>query len=143
MDRGAGPQELKGRLATAIGAAGLAGPKPTYKAYRMMRRMNDEDMSHGLVVPIVILWIVWRERKRWMALSPQPSGWGLALLAVAAGVQFLSVMGAGLFAGSVAFLLSVAGAVLCLGGPAFLRTWAGDCLQPGDAALATPRQPPG
>jgi exosortase len=86
--------------------------------------LNDEDMSHGLVVPIVILWIVWRERKRWMALSPQPSGWGLALLAVAAGVQFLSVMGAGLFAGSVAFLLSVAGAVLCLGGPAFLRTWA-------------------
>jgi exosortase len=85
--------------------------------------LHDEDMGHGLVVPIVILWIVWRERKRWMALSPQPSWWGLALLAAAACVHFMSVMGAGLFAGSVAFVLSVAGAVLCLGGPAFFRTW--------------------
>jgi len=85
--------------------------------------LHDEDMGHGLVVPIVILWIVWRERKRWMALSPQPSWWGLAPLAAAACVHFMSVMGAGLFAGSVAFVLSVAGAVLCLGGPAFFRTW--------------------
>ncbi len=85
--------------------------------------LNDEDMGHGLVVPIVILWIVWRERKRWVALPPQPSWWGLALLAVAASVHFISLMGAGLFAGSVAFVLSVAGAVLCLGGPAFFRTW--------------------
>jgi hypothetical protein len=23
---------------------------------------NDEDMSNGFVVPIVVLWIVWRER---------------------------------------------------------------------------------
>ncbi|MGA3242274.1 MAG: exosortase [Bryobacteraceae bacterium] len=85
---------------------------------------NDEDMSHGLVVPVVIFWIVWRERKRWMTLPARPSWWGLALLALAGCVQLMSVMGAGLFAGSVAFLLSVAGAVLCLGGPAFLRTWA-------------------
>jgi exosortase len=86
--------------------------------------MNDEDMGHGFVVPIVILWIVWRERRRWMALSPRPNWWGLPLLAVAAGVHFMSVMGAGLFAGSVAFVLSVAGMVLCLGGTAFFRAWA-------------------
>jgi exosortase len=85
--------------------------------------LHDEDMGHGLVVPIVILWIIWRERQRWMTLSPEPSWWGLALLGVAASVQLMSVMGAGLFAGSVAFVLSVAGAVLCLGGPAFIRTW--------------------
>jgi len=139
---------LKGRLVTPTAAAGLAGPKPAYNAYKMMRRiaiaitaltlvvcyapilqgmfdqwLNDEDMSHGLVVPVVILWIVWRERKRWLTLTPRPSWWGLALLAVAASIQLLSVLGAGLFAGSVAFVLSVAGAVLCLGGPAFLRSW--------------------
>lgn len=84
---------------------------------------HDEDMGHGFVVPIVVLWIVWRERKRWIALPPQPSWWGVALLALAAGMHFMSVAGAGLFAGSVAFLVSVAGAVLCLGGFAFLRTW--------------------
>ena len=67
-------------------------------------------MGHGLVVPIVILWIIWRERKHWMALPPRPSWWGLALLASAASVHFTSVLGAGLFAGSMAFVLSVAGA---------------------------------
>jgi len=36
----------------------------------------------------------------------------------------MSVIGAGLFAGSLAFLLSIAGAVLVLGGLAFLRVWA-------------------
>lgn len=85
---------------------------------------NDEDMGHGVAVPLVILWIVWSERERWIQLSPQPSLWGVALLAIAAGAHFLSVMGAGLFAGSVAFVLSAAAAVLCLGGYPFLRAWA-------------------
>jgi exosortase len=85
---------------------------------------NDEDMSHGFLVPVVILWIVWRERGRWRALKAEPSWWGLALLAAAAGMQFAGMLGVGLFAGSVAFLVSVAGAVLGLGGFAWLRALA-------------------
>jgi exosortase len=82
---------------------------------------TDEDMSHGFLVPIVILWIVWRDRERFKTLPTQPSWWGLALLASAAGLQFVAALGVGLFAGSLAFLVSVAGAVLCLGGFAWLR----------------------
>lgn len=85
---------------------------------------SDEDMSHGFLVPIVILWIVWRERGRWRALHAEPNLWGFAFLAAAAGLQFAGVLGAGLFAGSVALLLSVSGAVLCLGGLAWLRVLA-------------------
>jgi exosortase len=85
---------------------------------------TDEDMSHGFLVPIVILWIVWRERERWRTLPARPAWWGLALLASAAGMQFVAALGVGLFAGSVAFLLSVAGVVLCLGGFAWLRALA-------------------
>jgi exosortase len=84
---------------------------------------NDEDMSHGYVVPVVVLWIVWRERERWRALPAEPSWWGLAVLAAGAGLQFGAALGAGLFASSVAFLVSVAGAVLSLGGFAWLRAW--------------------
>jgi len=84
----------------------------------------DEDMSHGFVVPVVVLWIVWRERERWRALPAQPSWWGLAALAAGAAMQFLAVLGLGLFASSVGFLLSVAGVVLSLGGFAWLRAWA-------------------
>jgi exosortase len=77
-----------------------------------------------MVVPIVILWIVWKERSRWITLPIRPNWWGLAPLAMAACIHFISRMGAGLFAGSIALVLSSAGVVLCLGGSAFLRIWA-------------------
>ncbi len=85
---------------------------------------SDDDMSHGFLVPPVILWIVWRERKRWRTLPPEPSPWGFALLAFAAALQFSAVLGVGLFTGALAFLLSIAGAVICLGGFVWLRVLA-------------------
>jgi exosortase len=85
---------------------------------------TDEDMSHGFAVPLVVAWIVWRERARWLALPPSPSWWGFFFLAAAAAMQTISSLGLGLFASSVAFLISIVGAVLCLGGFGFLRVWA-------------------
>jgi exosortase len=85
---------------------------------------RDEDMSHGFAVPVVILWILWRERERLGALQVEPNRWGFALLAAGAGLQVAGMLGVGLFAGSVAFLASIAGAVLCLGGFAWLRALA-------------------
>src|SRR5579862_8667016 len=66
---------------------------------------QDEDMAHGFVVPLVILWIVWRERDRWRALPRNASLWGCAVLAVAASLDFAGALGVGLFARSLAFLL--------------------------------------
>jgi exosortase len=86
--------------------------------------LHDEDMGHGFLVPVVIFWIVWNERKRWITLPARPSWWGFALLTAAACVHFMSAMGAGLFAGAVAFVMSAAGLVLWLGGFAFLQIWA-------------------
>ena len=80
-------------------------------------------MAHGFVVPLVILWVVWRERDRWRSLPRKTSLWGYAILALAAGLDFAGALGVGLFARSLAFLLSVAGAILCLGGFAWLRVW--------------------
>ena len=85
---------------------------------------TDEDMGHGFVVPFVALWIVWRERQRWRTLPAEPSWWGFAILAAGAGMHFVSALGAGLFAASVAFVISVAGVAVCLGGFARLRGWA-------------------
>jgi len=82
---------------------------------------TDEDMSHGFLVPIVIPWVIWRERERWSTLAIAPSWWGFALLASAAGLQLAAALGVGLFAGAVAFLLSIAGVLLCLGGFGWLR----------------------
>src|SRR6478609_6474925 len=85
---------------------------------------NDEDMGHGFLVPVVALWIIWRERAHWLPLTTRPSAWGYVVLAAAACLQFMGELGAGLFAASVAMLLTVIGAVICLGGFVLLRAWA-------------------
>jgi exosortase len=43
------------------------------------------DYSHGLVIPLVSLWLLWRQRKALLAVlaDPQPHGLGAGLLAVA------------------------------------------------------------
>lgn len=85
--------------------------------------MSDEDMGHGAAVPVVVLWIVWRERQRWRSLPLEPSAWGLALLGAGAAMHLAGTLGVGLFASSVAFLISIAGVVLCFGGFRLLRSW--------------------
>jgi len=85
--------------------------------------LTDDDMGHGIVVPAVIVWIVWRERARWKDLPLAPSPWGWLILAAGAGLHLIGALGGGLFASSVAFVISAAGVVIALGGFAYLRTW--------------------
>jgi exosortase len=85
---------------------------------------NDEDMGHGFAVLPAVLWVVWRERERWMARAAAPSNWGFAILAAGAAFHCVGAIGAGLFAGSVGLLTSAAGVVVALGGFDLLRVWA-------------------
>ncbi len=83
----------------------------------------DGDMGHGFLVPFVVGWILWRERRHWMQLPLEPSLWGVPVVALGAGLQAVGAVGAGLFAGSLALLVSITGAVICLGGLQLLRSW--------------------
>lgn len=85
---------------------------------------HDEDMGHGFLVPFVIGWIVWNERRRWRSVPVQPSWWGIPMLIAGAALHFAATLGVGLFAASVAFLISAAGAIVCLAGFGRLRAWA-------------------
>lgn len=84
---------------------------------------NDEDMGHGFLVPIVILWILWRERGQWQEVPAKPTLWGFTSIAAGAALQLFSALGVGLFAGALGFLCSVLGVVVCLGGFARTRAW--------------------
>ncbi|MCU1236969.1 MAG: eight transrane protein EpsH [Candidatus Solibacter sp.] len=84
---------------------------------------TDEDMGHGFLVPLVILWIVWRERNLWRKVPAQPSMWGFLWIAAGAGLQVAGAIGVGLFAGAVGFLCSALGVVICFGGFARARAW--------------------
>ncbi len=48
------------------------------------------DYSHGLIIPFVSLWLIWRERKSVLEClaNPRPHGIGPALLAIALGMHF-------------------------------------------------------
>jgi exosortase len=85
--------------------------------------MTDEDMGHGFAVPFVMAFIVWFTRNQWQGLKAEPSAWGFLFLAMGAGMQFLSVLGTGLFVGSVGFLISLFGLVVCFGGFPYVKAW--------------------
>ena len=46
--------------------------------------LRSETFTHGFLVPPLVLWLVWRQRRSLAALTPRPSGWGLLLFAGAA-----------------------------------------------------------
>jgi hypothetical protein len=69
--------------------------------------VTDEDLAHGVLVPPVILWILYRERNRLRALPVEPNRWGWLLLLAGAALQMASVRGGGIFLGSVAFVVSM------------------------------------
>lgn len=82
---------------------------------------TDPRYSHGFLVPLFSLWLLWARRERLSGLELSPSNWGLLALAVGAGVQLLG----GYFmmdpVSAVALIPYLAGTVLLLGGFPLLK----------------------
>src|SRR5581483_55846 len=114
---------MKNRAAIYLTAAALIICYASVIRGMAMQWWTDEDMGHGFVVPVVIAWLVWRDRARWRAIPPRPAASGFILLVAGAILQVVSAVGVGLFAGALGFLLSIAGAVICIGGYRYLRAW--------------------
>ena len=85
---------------------------------------NDEDLGHCFIVPVAAIWIIWRERDRWLNVPAEPSWWGIPVLLLGAAMQTVAVLGVGEFTRAVSLLVSIVGAVLALGGFRILRIWA-------------------
>jgi len=79
------------------------------------------EYAHGYLIPLVSLWALLRERRRFARLPVATSGWGLALLAASLGLYaFATAAGVAELAG-LGLVGAIAGAVLWLRGPAWLR----------------------
>jgi exosortase len=92
--------------------------------YRLVRQwLTDDDMSHGIFVPVLAGYIVWRSWPDLTAAQPRPSAWGIVLL-LAGG--FLLCIGPPSLATfsiltRIAFLMTVLGSILALRG--FQTLW--------------------
>jgi exosortase A len=65
----------------------IAWYAPTLKGMAEIWTRN-ETFAHGYIVPLVTLWLVWRQRSDLAALAPRPAPWALAAV-TAAGFAWL------------------------------------------------------
>lgn len=77
---------------------------------------NDPNFSHGFVIPVFSLFVVWQQRKRLAALPVAPSWLGLAVIAGALIVLIVGNLGAELFLSRSSFVLLLAGMIIYFAG---------------------------
>ena len=77
---------------------------------------NDPDYSHGLVLPFVTLWLIWRRKDKLAALPVRPTNLGLLFMGGGLLVFFVGDLGAELFSTRVSLLIFLAGLILFLFG---------------------------
>ncbi len=82
--------------------------------------MTDEAVSHGPLVPLISLALVWMRRERIAACPRSPSWWGLLLLALSITIHLLSVLVDVPMLSAAMIPPFIAGLVLYLGGRALL-----------------------
>ena len=83
---------------------------------------NDENYSHGLLIPFVIGYILWQERKRFSELQTSPAAlWGAVGVGVSLLLLWAGVAGAELFVQRVSLVLMIASVLIYFLGFRLLR----------------------
>ena len=77
---------------------------------------NDPNFSHGFIVPLFSLYLVWSMRKSLSAVAARPSWYGLPIMIAALGTLLLGTFGAELFLTRVSFVLLLAGLLILFHG---------------------------
>jgi len=89
----------------------------------MIGRFNevDSNYSHGLLIPFVIGYIIWRKRVELKNLKSDPNNWGLVILISGILVHLASLRLGIEFISSFSLLITVSGAILYLFGWQYLK----------------------
>ncbi len=83
---------------------------------------DDPNYGHGLLVPLFVAYLLWRDRSRWLSVPLRPSDYGLPILWSALGLLLLGTLGAELFTARMSFILMISGIIVLLAGWQFLRS---------------------
>ena len=73
---------------------------------------NDPNFSHGFLVPVFSIFLVWQDRKRLSELPVRPAWLGLGLLAGAMMILVVGTLGAELFLSRSSLIFLIAGLIV-------------------------------
>ncbi|MBI4443385.1 MAG: exosortase [Acidobacteria bacterium] len=73
---------------------------------------NNPDYSHGLVLPFVAVYLIWRRKEEWSRQPVAPSNFGLLVMLGGLSLLFLGELGAEFFLTRVSLLVLLCGLVL-------------------------------
>ncbi|GAK54348.1 hypothetical protein U14_05633 [Candidatus Moduliflexus flocculans] len=82
---------------------------------------NDDNYSHGFLVPVIVAYLIWTKKERLRALSPLPSLWGIPILLLGLSMYLVGTIGAEWFLKRASLIIVLGGVVLYLYGKAYLR----------------------
>jgi exosortase len=104
-----------------LGALLIAANYPILK-YLVLQWWNDEDMTHGFLVPLVAGFLVWERREKLLAMEFKPSfRWGIPVLLWGMCQGYLGMVAAELFLQRTSVLILLVGILLVTGGPRLVR----------------------
>ena len=87
----------------------------------IVRWSAQEEYSHGFVIPLVTLWLLWTRRNVIAVSVDQPAWQGVALIVFALVVHTVGLLSAIFLLSQIAFVLALLGIVLSAGGLSLLR----------------------
>jgi exosortase len=85
---------------------------------------SDADYSHGFIVPLLSLYLIWARRDKLRQVVRRPSPWGMAIVLFSVGLLFLGSLGAELFLARISILGTICGLIMYFSGAALLRAMA-------------------
>jgi exosortase len=88
---------------------------------KLVTDWQNQDNSHGFLVPLFAVFLVWEKRKTLLATKIAPAWSGIAVMALGLVVLILGIFGSELFLSRVSLIILLAGLVLCFGGAQLLK----------------------
>jgi exosortase len=86
--------------------------------------LEDPNLSHGFMVPLVSAYALWSQRNRVRRIPVQPSNLGFVVILGAVAMLLVATLSADLFVSRISFLVLLAGLILFLAGWQMLRAMA-------------------
>ena len=85
---------------------------------------NEPDYSHGFLVPLISVYLIWRRRDKLRLVPQHPSFWGMVLVIASIGFLVLGSLGAELFLSRISLVGTICGLLIYFCGTSMLRAMA-------------------